>query len=134
MENHYCFFLGWLLWDLQVAGGLGEGLFPSHTQQSTHLSDGSIPSHAPHHQWGSCSMPRARTNWGCGTGMSLQMLWPGLKADWSGLRGCSVTPPGSAADQPLFPSPPRPHLQLGMKPAAIIQAKHVNLADPAAPV
>lgn len=83
-------------------------------------------------QLGSCSMPRARSSRGGGTGMSLQMLRPGLEAKGSGFRGCSATPGQCRRPTPHFP--PAPVLQLGTKPAAIIQAKHVNLADPAAPV
>lgn len=52
--------------------------------------------------------------------------------------GAALSPSGCAADRPFFSAPPPPShprgLQLGTKPAAIIQAKHVNLADPAAPV
>lgn len=67
--------------------------------------------------------------------MSLRMLWPGLAAARYGLWGCSATP-GAAlqTSPPLPPFPPPPPFQLGTKPAAIIQAKHVNLADPAAVV
>lgn len=137
MENHCRFFIDWLLCrDMQVAGALISQMAPSVPLPPTGVA-------APHHpradHWGSCSMPTARTRWGCGTGMSLQMLQPGLGADGSGLRGCSATSGQRRRPAPYLrpPPPPLPHpsgLQLGTKPAAIIQAKHVNLADPAAPV
>lgn len=80
-------------------------------------------------------MPRARTGWGVRDRHVLAdaVARAGSSQVW--VVGLLRHPRGCAADQsPLAPLPPPPPFQLGTKPAAIIQAKHVNLADPAAVV
>lgn len=123
-------------------GGPRESHFPSCTPRSPHLPDGLIPSlathrdgcHTPssccHGRWESFSMPRARMGWGVQDRHVLADA--AARAGSSQVWVVGLLRHPRAAPQTSPPFLPPPPFQLGTKPAAIIQAKHVNLADPTA--
>lgn len=143
MENHCCFFLDWLLcgmcrWLGLRRESLPQPFSPQHSSPRwLHPSPCRLQGWLPHTilvliSGGAAPCPELGRGGGVGRACPRRCCGRGWKQRGLG-PGAALPPPGSTAGQPPISHPP-PVLQLGTKPAAIIQAKHVNLADPAAPV
>lgn len=116
MENHCCFFLARLLCGLCRGLGAQERVPCPAVPSGALISQWLHPSPCRPQGWlphsilcrsvGELLHAQSSVEQGGGTGMSLQMLRPGLEAKGSGFRGCSATPGQCRRPTPHFPPAP----------------------------